>query len=414
MDFTAKRRIDHLLGMTLLFPISILARLLGLLLRRNHATEPAEIILIMKFQGVGSLVTARSALIRLRQERPNSTIIFWGTPATCSLAAIIPVFDKILCLEDRTLFSAFKTLLHGLYVLWRKKIDWAFDLEVYSKLSSVILTLTCARNRAGFAVPSAKLRAHIHTHIVMYNRYFFLGQCYLTLLGLAAETYDARAPALDLPWSFTPVRPAGLSHRYAVINAFCGELAPERKWPVENFPRLIAELRKAEPALQIVLVGQGSIEHGEAERMVSDSNVINLVNQLSLPELVQCVRYADLVISIDSLVMHLAAAEQRPLVALFGPTLAQSYLPLADVNTIAISAGLYCTPCVHHWDKAPCTGNNQCMRIISVDEVLRACLLLLRGTGRAERSWHPLALSPPAPDFYPGLVYTRMHPRNRS
>lgn len=132
-----------------------------------------------------------------------------------------------------------------------------------------------------------------------------------------------------------------------------------------------------------------------------------MVDRLSLSELISCIAAAALVVTGDSLVMHLAAAEKVPLLTLFGPTLPTVYLPPLD-NSITISAELYCAPCVHYWHSAPCAGDNRCMQSIGVEQAAAACLALLQaeaqgGTRPAQR----LQAAAPAGDYYPGLIYTR-------
>ena len=55
--------------------------------------------------------------------------------------------------------------------LWHYKIDLYFDLEVYSAFSTILATLSLARNRYGFYIANTNFRREPHTHLVYFNDY---------------------------------------------------------------------------------------------------------------------------------------------------------------------------------------------------------------------------------------------------
>src|SRR5437868_3136043 len=99
MRLETKRALDYYVGRPVLAVLNPAARLLGALLRPDHGIEPVRSILIVKFQGLGSLVLAKPSLAELRRSRPGAKILFWGTPAMRPLAEQMPEFDEILILD---------------------------------------------------------------------------------------------------------------------------------------------------------------------------------------------------------------------------------------------------------------------------------------------------------------------------
>jgi ADP-heptose:LPS heptosyltransferase len=89
-----------------------------------------------------------------------------------------------------------------------------------------------------------------------------------------------------------------------------------------------------------------------------------------LPELITLIAGADLLITNDTGPMHLAFALKVPTVSLFGPCSPQQYGGTA--KTISVYKNVYCSPCVHDFLIPPCKGDNQCMKKISVTEVIEA------------------------------------------
>jgi ADP-heptose:LPS heptosyltransferase len=403
MKLELKRNIDTLVGLPALIAMNFFARLLGFLLQRDHAVEPAATIVVAKFQGMGSLAIAKPAISRLRQARPDAKIIFLGTPSTSILAHEMSEFDEVLTLKDNGLLGSILSLTGILTKLWKLKIDWFFDLEVYSKLSSIIATLSCARNRTGFAVDSVRHRRYVHTHLIFFNRYEYLGRAYDRLFGLLYPTNTVLAPKPG--WKFDLAPLPSLSTPYIVINMHCGELALERKWPREHFEQLIARILETYPDWRVILIGHGKTETAENELIPKHPRVENLAGKLSLTETIRCLSFANAVVSGDSGPLHLALCGQAPVLGLYGPTLPLTYFPEDRPKSLALSEKIYCSPCVHHWSPPPCGGNNQCMKMISVERVWSALQWALGANSR----FIPAQLSEAKtdPSYYAGLVSRR-------
>jgi len=88
-----------------------------------------------------------------------------------------------------------------------------------------------------------------------------------------------------------------------------------------------------------------------------------LAGRLSLPEFIEVIGRADLVLTGDSLAMHLAVAKARPLIALFGPTDETRVGPLASGQVIR--ANVACERC---YLRHRC--HRRCIEKITVQQVL--------------------------------------------
>jgi len=411
MKLKTKRLIDHYLGSICIICLSFGVRFLGLMLRRNHEPLPVDSILILKFQGIGSLAIALPAIKALRSRFKSSKIVFWGTPSTCLLAKEMDEFDEIIELDDRSFLRAIGSTLLNLYRIHRIKFDWMADLEVYSKLSVILGTLTLSRNRAGFAVDSVRLRCFNHTHLVFFNRHQYLGKAYERLLGLINTKDTLSEDPEDKPFQEHFLKHCS-SHmesgeNYIVINPNAGELSFERRWSIECFNQLIKKLLKHYKNYSIVIIGSGKNERRYCERLNKCSRIINRVNCLPLLDTIQCIVQGKLLISNDSAPLHLGLLSSVPVIGLFGPTSPMAYVDKKRPRTHIHYGEIYCSPCIHYWDTTPCKGRNQCMRAITVKQVFLSCVELLddegsteftiiQGGGRNRRGF-----------YYPGLIYSK-------
>jgi len=402
MRLDRKRALDYWVGRPLLAGLDVAARLLAVFLHRAHAIEPVRSALFVKFQGVGSLVISKPAIAAFRRAYPEATCIFWGTPALALLAEQMPEFDLVLVLDDRTPLSGLRSSVTALVRLWRIRIDWAFDFEIYSRLSSVLVTLTCARNRAGFALEQLRAR-RTHTHLIYFNRYGYVGQAYARLVGQMLPP-GQEVDVTDygtMRFALSPLPP--IPTPYFVFNVHAGDLALERRWPLESFGALIDLLLERRPDATAVLIGHGESEVRYASGLGRTDRVLDLCGRLSLQETVRAIANAELLVTNDSGPLHLALATHAPVVGLFGPTRGETYLPPGSERAVAVQEPIYCSPCVHHWEPPPCGGDNQCMKRLRLATVIAACDSVL---GLPPRTAPDIAATTPS-TYYAGLVYTR-------
>lgn len=123
------------------------------------------------------------------------------------------------------------------------------------------------------------------------------------------------------------------------IIGFCpgAEFGPAKRWPHYHYAKLAEMLIKQGYAVE--LFGSAKDETvGEEIRQalpeVSRDFCVNLAGKTNLNEAVDLIANCTTVVSNDSGLMHIAAATQRPLIALYGPTSPQYTPPLSDKATI--------------------------------------------------------------------------------
>ncbi len=150
-----------------------------------------------------------------------------------------------------------------------------------------------------------------------------------------------------------------IAEDYAVIIP--GARWKTKVWPAEKFGKLASEL-----SLKTVIAG-GKSEVGAADIIVSLSQgkSLSLAGKTSLKELVEVIRHAQYVVSNDSGPMHIAAAFNIPVFAIFGPTDQTRTGPYGKGHTI-IREGVTCSPCF----KKTCS-DMKCMNDLSVDKVYK-------------------------------------------
>ena len=152
------------------------------------------------------------------------------------------------------------------------------------------------------------------------------------------------------------------------VAVFCpgAEYGPAKRWPAHYYAELAQLLRTQGYAVWLI----GSPKDKEvADKIVALGNepCRNLCGVTDLAEAIALLSCADLVVSNDSGLMHIAAALNRPMAAIFGSSSPQFTPPLSNQAQI-LKLDLPCSPCF----KRECPlGHFNCMIKIPPKEVLR-------------------------------------------
>lgn len=157
-------------------------------------------------------------------------------------------------------------------------------------------------------------------------------------------------------------------HPAGPVAVFCvgAEYGPAKRWPPEHFGRLAGML--AEAGYAVWLAGSPKDrEIGEEAARQSGGAALNLCGRTDLGQALALLSAASLVVSNDSGLMHVAAALERPLIALYGSSSPGFTPPLSDRARV-VSLNLSCSPCF----KRECPlGHFRCMRDLAPEQVWR-------------------------------------------
>lgn len=153
-------------------------------------------------------------------------------------------------------------------------------------------------------------------------------------------------------------------------------------WDKDSFAQLILRLAGAHPSARFLIFSGPSDEAVNQHIMKQVDGRVVLVRESNLRRALAVMQHCRVFISNDSAIMHLAAALEVPVVALFGPTDWRRLHPWAVKHAI-VRMNLPCMPCFYYSSKPlRCIANINyaCMREISVDEVFAAVQNLLAQT----------------------------------
>ena len=145
------------------------------------------------------------------------------------------------------------------------------------------------------------------------------------------------------------------------------EFGPSKRWPAEYY----AEIARSKLAANWQVWLFGSAKDREVTNRImelTDNRCSNIAGQMQLDETIDMLAMSSVLVTNDSGLMHIGAALQKPVIALYGSSSPNFTPPLArDVSILKLN--LSCQPCF----KRECPlQHHRCMRDLTPAMVLNA------------------------------------------
>ncbi len=343
-----------------------LVRAAGLFRRRAAQPQTLRSVGVLCLGCIGDLVILSGPLADLAREHPEAHLTIFCSRANQETAHMVPSAAEVVVLPVKNpLKAAALVRRHGPFDAW-------LDASQWPRLGA-LLSLAA---RAGFKVGFMSLgqRRHHgydapvpHSHDChelinfrqLFERIGLSGQCQ-PHLALLPQT-EAMLPEGRLPGG-----------PYAVLHMFPGGYRSYMKqWPEESW-RLVAQ-SLLQRGLAVLLSG-GPADHAGNESLVQSLNserVRNLAG-IRVGPTALLMQHAAVVVSVNTGIMHLAAAVGAPLVSLTGPVSVKRWGAVGRPDrVVSLSSPRSCAPCLHLGFEYPCR-DNACMGEITVASVLQA------------------------------------------
>ena len=192
--------------------------------------------------------------------------------------------------------------------------------------------------------------------------------------ALLAEDIGATSPA-PLAAPHLEIDPDSVRATLAALGldaaqpaaVFCpgAEYGPAKRWPARHFAALARRLAQTDFSVWIVGSARDAPIGTEIEQL-SGGAALNLCGRTDLGQAIDLLSCARLAVSNDSGLMHVAAALDRPLVALYGSS-STAYTPPLSKRARLVSLGLECSPC---FERECPLGHFKCLNDLTPERVL--------------------------------------------
>ena len=324
--------------------------------------------LIVAPSWIGDAVLSHPLLVRLKEADPSGTIDVLAPPW------VLPVHRRMPEVA-RTIENPFG---HGALRLGERR-RFARSLDAYDR---------------AYVLPNSFKSALIPWHAGIRNRVGYRGEMRYGLIN-DARVLDKRALPLQVERYAALAQPRGETLRRPLpeprlaidasardaavarlglelsrpIAAFApgAEYGPAKRWPAAHFAALGRVL--VDRGEQVWLFG--SAKDAPVAREIATSigaHAVDLTGRTSLDEAIDLMSLASHVVSNDSGLMHIAAALDRPMAAIFGSS-SPAYTPPLSARARVVRLNLACSPCFQR--ECP-LGHTNCLRLIDSAQVAAA------------------------------------------
>lgn len=372
MRVRALKRIDLWLGSLLVGLLSPLALLGRLAPWRRKGLEVQGRLVIVKILGGGSLLVALPALQALRDRYPHVRMTLLCSSGVRPFGEMCGVFDDYAMVSTASLSDLLTSCLTAYARVFA--VDTIVNLEIHSKLTGVFCFLTAARSRLSLSLNWNRWQNNLITYSLFYNDSAPIYLAYFQLArALGAEIPPMAAAArrfcahngLDKAQETPPDWPRPL----VALAPFCSDLTPEREFTPGEWVSILRS-RLPDAAGSLILLGgpadrpRSALLAAALQEGLSGWRVVDLAGCENLIGSARWLAAADELVTIDSGVNHIARLLRMRITSYWGPT--EPYRRLAPFddsdNETVVYRKIFCAPCVHLMDEAPCMGDNICMK----------------------------------------------------
>ncbi len=411
MNLDLIRAIDKWVGIPACFFVSLVYRIVGLINNwRGHEAPPVTThrkVLFMELSEMGSTILAYPAMKYVLKRYPGTELyflIFEQNRFSVDMLDVIPK-ERVLTISIRSPLHFLASTVKVVVAMRTAHLDAVFDLELFSRFSSLLTGLSGARMRVGYGKyhEEGLYRGSFMTHRVFYNPHQHISRNFMALVK--SIEHEGEYPLLkEIIQDQEMEKPSyqssrsdlkGVKARLAAINPMvneakhlvllspnAGDLLPIRAWPVENYVALTQRIIERFNAVVVVIGLEGaSREAAKILGHVGPERCIDFTNQTTFKDLLDLLNLADVLVTGDGGPAHFAALMSIKNIVLFGPETPVLYAPLGG-DTTCLFAGLACSPCLSAYNhrKTSCT-EPKCMEAITVDEVFEVISESLSGSG---------------------------------
>jgi len=340
--------------------------------RARHSISPESVdkILVRSTNWVGDTVMMLPSLVVVRKAFPRAQITVLANPWVVPLLKNHPAVDRTMIIDKgEGLLSTCKELARIISELRREQFDLAILFQ--NAFEAAFLTsLGRVRYRVGYNTDG---RGLLLTHKVKRDRSILLAhqvEYFLGIMDAMGWEVEGREPRVylndeDVTSATALLFAEGIDENHTVVGINPGAAyGSAKRWPAERFAA-IGDWASKRWSAKVVLFGSFSERDIAAQvSKLMHTDPVNLCGKTTLGEAMALIRRCNFFVTNDSGLMHIAAAFDTPLVAVFGPTDHVRTRPVSR-NARIITHSVECSPCL----KVECPSDHRCMLSIEPQEV---------------------------------------------
>ena len=336
---------------------------------RRPWVEDGDRILVRCQNWIGDVVIATASLRCIRQSFPTSPVSVLAKPWVIPILAHNPHIDEIIEYDGKGMHKG----VSGIFRLSRYLrtrgfkvailLQRAFEAALIAYLSRISVRMGYTTDGRGFLLTHKARSSKEEFDVPRLEHDLRM----LEGFGILANEKDLCVPvgAAQKSRAEQRLREFGIGMDEPVVGFSPGAVGSLlKRWYPDRFADLASRIRDAYQARILLFGASDERELGEEIcRRASKPGVVNLAGRTPLEEAIALIGCCGLFVTNDSGLMHVAAALDVPLVAIFGPTDPRRTAPWSKRYVLVRDAGVDCRGC----KMRDCDRNHRCMHEITVE-----------------------------------------------
>lgn len=342
-------------------------------------------ILIIRFSSIGDILLSTPLIRILRNSYPEFQIDFLIRKDYCELIKHNPNVNNLIEFDITTGFT-------GLKKLARKIEEENYDaiLDIHNSLRSRYIRLnSSAKNKYVINKNVIKRFLLVNFKLNFYKNPLHVMERYISTVSSLSIVNDNKGLEIFIPETAVSrindrLNDLDLQKYSIVVGAAPSAKHFTKKWPHEKYIELFIKLAKDLNAFVINFGGKEDKHYieeivGSVNSTLERKASVSFAGAFSMLESAAAIDRCNLFITNDTGLMHLAAARNRKLAAIFGPTVREfGFFPYGTDSIVIENKQLDCRPCSHIGSSSCPKKHFKCMNDISVEEVFQNINKLLK------------------------------------
>ncbi|HBG61315.1 MAG TPA: hypothetical protein DDX37_05755 [Candidatus Omnitrophica bacterium] len=368
----------------------------------NKKNEKRSFLVINPY-GIGDVLFTTPVIRNLKDRFPDSKVYYLCNKRTEFILKNNPLIEKIfiydrddsIALSKRSKFAWLRYFTGFVGEIRREKIDVAFDFSLNTYFGFISF-LSGIRDRYGL---DYKERCVFLNHKLILESFSkkHVARYYLDLLtefGIEPKEagLEVYCGAKSIEWADAFVKKNGISGLVVGIAPMGGESWGSKsylkRWPPEKFAELINVLIEDFNAKVFLFAGSN-----EEQDILSIKGRLNHPDKCyeflgcSFEDVIALVDKCSLFIGNDTGLLRFADALKKKIIAFFGPVDENVYgmFPFAGERHQYMTNNIDCRPCYNDFRLNECVSGTECLKGISVDQVIESVKKLLKNDTGAKK-----------------------------
>ena len=322
-------------------------------------------ILVIQTAFIGDVILITPLIKALKDKYTNSLIDVMVIPKCAEILYNNPYINKIHVFDKKNMnFIDFYK-----FILMIKLEKYDISISPHSSLRSALIPfLANIKHRIGF---KRYLQKYLLTKSVLHKKNIHKIKKNLALINADNLDYNSMLfPVQENQNKINNILDSLVLKKHIVVVA-PGSVWFTKKWPIEKYIELIKKLILHDCFIILIGAKDEVVSCNHIVNSFNDSDpIISVAGDCTILDSAALIQKADLVISNDSGALHIANAVDTTVYAFFGPTTKNiGYFPYRK-NDFVFEVDLNCRPCGSHGGKKCPQKHFNCMKLITVDEVL--------------------------------------------